>query len=267
MTMSLAELRAQPHLSVSRIKTVLQCPKKFALQYIERSVPAFRPAVLAFGSAWHETIGHHLLYSTAEKPLPREALHQLFRDCFQAEVTRDGPPVLFADDEGDVGASVELGIRMLNVFLAEVPLPETVIGVEVPFSLELVDAETGEIAHAPLIGGIDAIIAEEGRPSIWELKTAARLWAADTIAYDLQMTAYAMAAREMGHANPDLKLVVMTKTTTPRVQIEHLVRHRSDEDEFVDTAFSVMNAIRAGVDYRVRGWPCRTCPFAGACGA
>jgi hypothetical protein len=43
MTMSLADLRAILHLSVSRLETFLQCPHKYALQYIECAERAIRP--------------------------------------------------------------------------------------------------------------------------------------------------------------------------------------------------------------------------------
>jgi len=62
-------------------------------------------------------------------------------------------------------------------------------------------------------------------------------------------------------------LLVTTKTKTPDVQIERLVRHERDEDEFVHVAFGVHRAIAAGVDYPKRDWGCRSCPFADRCGA
>jgi hypothetical protein len=99
MFMSLADLRAMPHVSVSQLKTFLSCPKKFYFQYIEKAEPAFRPVALAFGTAWHTVIGHHLTHSTRELPVPREELRDLLRRELEAEVMRDGIPVLFDDEE------------------------------------------------------------------------------------------------------------------------------------------------------------------------
>ena len=62
-------------------------------------------------------------------------------------------------------------------------------------------------------------------------------------------------------------LLVTTKTKTPDVQVEHLVRHRRDEREFAEIAFGVHRAIGAGADHPIRGWQCRGCPYADACGA
>ena len=63
MNHQLTELRKKPHTSISAIKTFLTCPRKFHLQYVLKLQPAFRPAALVFGSAWHETIGAWLTSS------------------------------------------------------------------------------------------------------------------------------------------------------------------------------------------------------------
>jgi hypothetical protein len=265
-SISLADLRAIPHLSVSQLKTYIQCPKKHRLQYIERIAPAFRPIALAFGTAWHTVIGHHLSHSTREEPVSREELRDLLRQSFEAEVMKDGIPVLFDNEDGNLGTSIDLGIRMLDVFLDKVPLPDKVLGVEVPFVLELAHPVTGEIASLPLIGAIDAIVMEGGASGLWELKTGAKKWSADQLEYDPQPTAYAMAARELGYDDPALTLLVTTKGKEPQVQIERLVRHRADKQELAETALTMLHAVNAGIDYRVRGWGCKTCAHAGVCG-
>jgi putative RecB family exonuclease len=267
MTMSLADLRAIPHLSVSQLKTFLQCPKKYTLQYLERAEPAFRPIALAFGTAWHETIGAHLLPQVKDQYLSREELQALFRDSLTEEVSKEGPPVLFDDADEDLGKCVDLGLRMLDEFILRVPRPDQVLDVERAFVLELAHPVTGEIAPVPFIGAIDAIVVDGGKTQVWETKSAKRIWTRDLLEFDVQITAYAMAARELGHDDPELKLLVTTKTKEPQVQIERLVRHRADRQELAETALTVLQAVSAGVDYRVRGWGCKTCAHSGACGA
>jgi putative RecB family exonuclease len=263
-SMSLADLRAIPHLSVSQLKTFLQCPKKYTLQYIERAEPAFRPIALAFGTAWHETIGAHLLPHVKDQYLSREELRTLFRDVLTEEVSKEGPPVLFEDEE-DLGQTVDLGLRMLDAFILGVPRPDEVLDVERAFVLELAHPVTGEIAPVPMIGAIDAIVVDAGRPAVWELKTGKKKWSADQLEWDAQMTCYAMAAHELGHDDPELKLLVTTKAKEPQVQVERLLRHRADRQELAETALTVLQAVNAGIDYRVRGWGCKTCTHAGVC--
>jgi hypothetical protein len=106
-----------------------------------------------------------------------------------------------------------------------------------------------------------------GRTEIWELKTGKKKFSADQLEYDPQPTAYVMAARELGYEDAGVKLLVTTKTREPDVQIERLVRRRADERELAETVLDVLHAVRAGVDVRIRGWGCRSCAFAGVCGA
>ena len=262
MTLSLNDLRALPHLSVSQIKTFVQCPKKYALQYIERHAPAFRPMAFAFGTAFHEAAAVHLSVDTTP-----EQLAALFRDSVTRAADADGPPLLFDDDEADLGATIDLGLRMLDAFVTKVPRPAEVLGVEVPFALELAHPVTGEIAPVPLIGAMDALVVDRGGVRIWEIKTSKKKWSADQIEFDAQSTAYVMATRTLGYDDASATLLVATKTKTPDVQIVDVVRHRRDESELVETALTVLRATEAGIDHRIRNWACKTCPYADACSA
>ncbi|MBI2393709.1 MAG: PD-(D/E)XK nuclease family protein [Deltaproteobacteria bacterium] len=260
----LAELRALPHLSVSQLKTFIQCPRKYALAYVHGVAPQFRPIALAFGTAWHEAVGFHLTASTKAQQAERNEVKTIFRERLSIAVEGDATPVLFDDDE-DLGKVIDHGIKMLDVFLDRLPIPERVIGVELPFSLEIVDPEFGDVLEVPLIGALDALVIHDGRPAVLELKTAKKKWSTDQLEYDLQPTAYAMAAEQLGYDNPDVVLLVATKTSKPDVQIERLVRTKADRDDLAVTAQSVTAAIAAGIDHPIRGWACRGCPYAHAC--
>ena len=258
MQPSLAELRQQPHTSISAIKSFLQCPRKYRLQYLDRVRPAFRSAALVLGSAWHDTIDEWLLADHAEP----EALRAHLRDGLVRRL-RDAD-VLFDDDDEDEDNLVDMSLRMLDAFVATVPKPERTLGVEVSFALELTCPTTGEVLPVRLIGSVDALIVENGVETLWELKTSRRRWSADQLEFDMQPSAYQMAARSLGY-DPELTLLVTTKWARPVVQVERLVRHGRDERELIETIFSVHRAAEAGVDHTMRGWQCRTCAWAGAC--
>ncbi len=264
---TLTELRAKPHTSVSQLKTYLMCPRRYYFQYVLRMRPAFTALALVFGTAWHETIGQHLLRSRREHHVPVDDLKEHLRDGLIRGIGATGAPVLFEEEEQDVGAVVDLATRMLQVFLDRVPLPDVVHGVEVPFGLELAHPVTGEMLRVPLVGAMDAIVEVDGVTSIWELKTGKKKWAADQLDFDIQPTAYAIAGRALGYKNTGATLLVATKGRKPDVQIEQLLRHHRDERELAEVAFSVHRAVDAGIDHPLRGWQCRTCPFADACGA
>ena len=260
MNHSLIELRKKPHTSVSAIKEYLLCPRRFFLHYILKIEPAFRPVALVFGSAWHTVISRWLLRDGVE----HAELQEHLRDELVARIQGENN-VLFDDADEDEGTVVDTAVSMLDVFLAKVPRPEQTLGVEIPFELELAHPQTGELLDAPLIGALDAVVLEGGKGAIWELKTAKKKWSPDQFEFDLQATAYGVAARHEGYDGAELRFLITTKTKKPDVQRETVVRHRGDEDELVEIAFGVRTAVEAGVDYPNRGWQCGTCPYAGEC--
>ena len=125
---------------------------------------------------------------------------------------------------------------------------------------------TGEVLDRPLIGSMDAIVIDQGKAAVWELKTAKRKWTADQFEFDPQLTAYRIGARSLGLDEAELKVLVTTKTLKPDVQVERIVRHDRDEVELIEQVFSVVRAVEAGLDHRLRGWACRGCAYAGVCG-
>lgn len=256
----LIELRKKPHTSVSAIKTFLSCPRKFHLQYVVKTQPAFRPAALVFGSTWHETIGVWLTDDNAGM----EQLRQHLRDGLTARL-RGENNVLFDDEQEDEGSLVDTAVRMLDAFITLVPRPEKTLAVEWAFQLELTHPVTGEVLPLPLIGALDAVVLEGGRGAVWELKSGKRRWSADQFEFDLQATTYGIAAREGGYDGVDLKFLITTKTAKPDVQRETVIRHRADEQELAEIVFGVRRAVEAGVTHPNRGWQCGTCAFAAAC--
>jgi CRISPR/Cas system-associated exonuclease Cas4 (RecB family) len=297
---TLAELRSKPHTSISQLKAFLQCPKKYEFQYITKIMPAFRPLALVFGTAWHTAIGCYLLGTGDIQPPTEEELQDVLRDELARGIAAEDVPVLFEEEEQDVGAVTDVAMKMLHVFLEKIPLPTRVLGVEVPFAVQMADDVGGEVLPMPLVGALDAIVEEEqpeeiqpgeeqrradapgGTPAqaepeerprgnttprrtIWELKTGKKKWSRDQLDFDMQPTAYVTAARALGHGDTAVKLLVSTKGKTADVQVERLVRHDRDERELVQVALSVHRAVAAGVDHPLRGWQCSTCPFAYAC--
>ncbi len=250
------------HFSASSLREYVTCPKKWTLHRIERVAPAFRPVAFAFGTAWHHAIGYHLECSTPDAPVSVDELIDLFGTTLDAELVGD-IPVLFEDDETP-DTLTEKARQMMAVFQRDVPLPETVIGTELAFSATLFEPDTGE-ELVPLVGSIDAIVDQNHRPTVWELKTSKRKWGQDQLEFDMQSTCYRLGAQNLGYEDPAIQLVVTTKSKQPSVQIDDVVRHPRDEDELAELAASVLRGVRAGYDARIRGWQCRSCPYAHEC--
>lgn len=256
---------AIPYLSVSKIKTFLMCPRRYKLQYIEKLVPEFRSAALAFGSAWHAAVGHFLLGSTGDTRVPNDELSDVFRASLERDLADDTVPVLFDDEESSFDELVKKAREMLEVFGREYALPDRVVSVEEPFVLELVDPATCEALDVPLVGAIDALIERAGKVLVMEVKSSKRKWSADQIEFDLQTTAYIQAARRLRYDDAEAELVITTKATKPTLQVERLARHPRDDRELAELAFGVVHAVTSRVFHRARGWQCRSCAYAGAC--
>lgn len=254
--------------SVSQVKCYLRCPRQFELKYIRGVPPAFLPVPLVFGSAFHAALA--AFYGEMEvsgTPLRRD--HVL--DVFRTEWARalDGPVPLQVDEEDDAtGNLVDKGVSMLHAFVehAEKTIGEMkVLAVESSFAVAIHDPDTGEALEEQLVGTMDLMVVDHGRRVVVEHKTSSKKWSSDQLRYDIQPTAYKMAARQAGMGDVGLRLQVITKTKVPVVQIADITRDDQDEEDFVRTAVGVLKAIDSGVSYPVRGWACRGCPYAHAC--
>lgn len=261
MPESLIELRKKPHLSISAVKSWLQCPRRFALQYTERARPDYVPAALILGSAWHAAVAGWL-----DKTADDQALDEQLREDLRDRLGRVDLPVLFDDAEEDAERFVERAVGIFKIFRESVARPRTVLGTEIAFATEMAHPQTGEVLPVPVIGAIDAIVVEDdGVGSLWELKTAKKKWSPDQAEFDPQVTVYRRAARELGYAGVRLRILVTTKTREPQVQVLDVTRNDGDEAELAELFFEVHRAIEAGVAPRQRGWACRTCQYASSC--
>ena len=252
------------------MKTFLRCPAFYFFKYVRREEPAFVPVNLAFGTAIHAALAaYYQELKVAKEPLRRDLVLDVFRDAW--EKAAEGPVPLQPDDEDDsLEQLTDKGVSMLHAFhehAGRTAAGTDVVSVEKSFAVPIRDVETGEVLEEQLVGTIDLVVSEGGRQVIIEHKTAAKKYGLDQLRFDIQPTAYKLAAREMGVGDVGLKFQVITKTKTPAVQIAEVQRDDQDEDDLLKTIVGVLRAIDAGADHPVRGWACRSCPFAGPCRA
>ncbi|HEX4334332.1 MAG TPA: PD-(D/E)XK nuclease family protein [Polyangiaceae bacterium] len=254
-----------PYLSCSQIRTFLQCPRQYHFRYVEKVPPEFRSVALAFGTAWHQAVGHFLGKSTVGALVTVEELREVFRTALESELADDAVPVLFDDDESSTDGLVAKGREMFEEFVDRYRLPDRVLAIEEPFLLELMHPATGEAVGVPLVGAIDALVERDGSVVVTEFKSSKRRWSTEQLEHDIQITTYLAAARKLGYADAGAELVITTKSRKPDLQLERLVRGRGDYKELAELALGVIKAVDAGVDHRIRGWQCRSCAHAGAC--
>jgi len=251
------------YVSVSQIKTWLMCPRKYELKYVRGVAPAFVPVNLAFGSAVHAAFAaYYNEIKVSGVPLRRDLVLDTFRAAWAKAAEGDVP--LQADEDGDPGVMIDKGVSMLHAFYEQAGTPE-VVSVEHGFTITLHDLDTGEPLEEKLVGTMDLLIREEDRVVVVEHKTAARKYTADQLAYDIQPTAYQIAARESGLGEVALRFQIVTKSKVPAVQVVDIHRDDQAETDFLRTAIGVLKAIDNGISYPVRGWQCRSCQYESAC--
>jgi hypothetical protein len=137
--------------------------------------------------------------------------------------------------------------------------------VEQPFAVSVSDPNTGEVLEEQLVGAVDAVVREGDRRILLEQKTAARRYGPHQLGFDLQPTAYKLAARLGGLGEVGVRYQIVTKGKKPALQVEDAVRGERDEDDLLRTALGVLRSIDAGVDFPIRGPLCDSCGYAYAC--
>lgn len=253
------------HFSVSQMKTWLMCPKKFEMRYVRGAQPEFVPMPLAFGTAFHSALAYHYQWLMRGEPAPVEEVKVRFVDAFK--LAKNGTVPLQEDEDGTgFDEAMAKGLQMLDVTLAHPSAqPKKVVGVEVPFTVDLYNAATGETLEEKLVGVIDLVTEEDGRRVLVEHKTSARKYTLDILTNDTQLSAYSFAAERLGWGEVGLRYSVTTKTKTPALQVEDVRRDEGDQADFLATALGVLTAIDAGVSFPIRGWGCKGCPYRRRC--
>ena len=261
---ALAVLRAESHVSVSAITCYLQCPRAHEHRYILHTPPSHRSGALAFGSAMHTALA--LLYRRLMEGQPEPSSAELeaaFADAWHRELGSSVPVLLDAAETEDT--ALDRGVKLVRLFHARAARPHRVVAAEEPFSVELCDPITGVVLDERLVGVFDAVVQEGDSYQVLEHKTGARRWSQDRLAFDLQVSAYALAAPLMGFGQADVCIQLLLKTKEPALELYHPFRAERDLQELLLTVTGVLVAAQARAFYPVRGWHCRGCPYAGPC--
>jgi CRISPR/Cas system-associated exonuclease Cas4 (RecB family) len=256
------------YVSVSQLKAWLRCSQAYFYKYVLGAEPEFLPVALAFGSAFHQALAsYYTEVKMSGAPLALDHVQDVFRDAWERQVS--GPVPLQSDDDQDEVAHVDKAMQMLAAFhtSAEAALVGHVVeGVELGFTVDLHDPDRAERLDEQLVGSMDLVLrGADGTRIVVEHKSAAKRYTPDQLVNDIQLTAYSLAAKQLGLGDVRLQFQVVTKTKAPTVQREFVQRSTAEEREFERMAVLVLRAIDNGVFFPVRGPHCRTCPFQRRC--
>jgi CRISPR/Cas system-associated exonuclease Cas4 (RecB family) len=246
-------------LSASQLTTFLMCARKWAFRYVEEAPPEFRSSALAFGSAVHSALEWiHLEKLEGRAPDPDVAAR-----IFRADWTAETEGRLrwkedeVADDLRDKGeALVRLYIEKYRDL--------SIRAAELPFEIDLVDPETGEVMEHRLRGYFDLLLPED---TLVEIKTSARRFDEENLRRRIQLSAYAYTYRRMYGRDPTITVVTLLKTKKPAIEESTTPRTKEDDAFFVHLASEVARGIDAGAFPPNPGIFCRDCEHQTSCAA
>jgi putative RecB family exonuclease len=227
-------------LSVSRIRTYMQCPMLYRWRYDLAVEPEFTSADLVFGSAIHHAIAE---FHGSSNTLDGPEMMSCFTDYWDAaRATVDD--LRFRTPEGKlVRKAAAMCEAYVNRF-QDVKADET----ELLFQIPLIDPASGagDPSHS-LNGCIDMV----ANGTIYEFKTSARSHSQRDADQSIQLTAYSLAYEYLyDEPAKGLHLVTLTKTKEPKVHVVSTQRNAKDYQRLMEMAEGVVEAFSEGIFYR-----------------
>jgi len=234
-------------LSPTAVENYRRCPQQFLFGYLW-SLREGPRANMSFGSVMHTTIKRFVEQLRKGVRLPFEEVSRIF----ETEWSSAG-----YEDEYQEGEYKKDGIEQLRAFHAGVLAePPVVLEQEKAFELPLED-------NAVIAGRMDQINQLGNRDvEIVDYKTGKPKKEADA-RRDLQLSLYALAAKEVLELNP-VALVFHYLLTNER---QVTTRERKQLDEAVEIVHEAAANIRAGEFSPKPGYHCRNCAFKPICPA
>ena len=247
-------------ISASQATTYLLCPLKYRFQYVDRIPKPFRSSALAFGTSVHAAIEWFHRERIAGRAPDPASVAAIFAGDWQAQNLE---PLAFKERETPDGLA-ELGQRMLQLYVEQLRDEPAPLAVEEPFEVDLADPVTGELFDLRLRGRIDLL--EEGETLV-DIKTAGRSFESRGLERHLQLSTYALVYLLLRNRIPHLRLDVLLKTKTPRVERMLTVRTVEDLAWTAHLLRRVAGSIASGHFFPNPGWPCGECEYFAHCQA
>jgi putative RecB family exonuclease len=242
----------EPHLSVSQLRTYMQCPLQYFFRYV---CGVERPPTpeLILGRTIHETLHDNYRQKIeSHRDLPLSQITDIFSDHWDREVKE----AEFQDDENS-GHFKDQGIQLPTAYHQGVSPVVQPIEVEKEFLFD-----TG-VTELPLKGYIDLI---DDQHYIIDHKTSKRSFPKDAADRNIQLTAYALAHRKLyGDKERGVRMDIMVKTKQPKIQQLQSTRSQADIDRFLRLAKNVEDDIKAGIFYPNENYMCSPCGYREMC--
>ena len=244
------------HFSYSQLMTMLACPYKYRLQYIEGREWDILPSAIVFGGAIHDTLKdfHRALLDGSDSDFAAS-----FKETF-AESCQDAT---FKDDSefDDLMLKGEQLIAEYTDSFSHLKPQE----VEMEFRLPLVNTFTGDLLEKDIVGRVDLIADGD---CVYELKTGASRMPVTAVNENLQLILYGWAFRIIyGRMPQKLVLVNLVKTKKPQIQVLDAMADPEREKKLLHLMFQVNEAIERECFYPNprSSYGCGSCCYSVSC--
>jgi RecB family exonuclease len=240
------------HISVTQLKMYLRCPLQYFFRY-GCGLKVQPTGDMLLGRTVHQAIKDNYrqkLQSYEDLPLSD------MTDIFDYHWEQETKEAEFPLDE-DSGKLKDQGIGMIKAYHETVSPTIQPLEVEREFLIE-----NGN-NMLPLKGYIDLI---DDKGTIIDHKTSKKSYPPDSAQKDLQLTAYALAYRQLyGEEENGVRLDVMVRNKQPKIQQLSGKRSDSDIKRFQRISGNVLRGIREGVYYPNEGYMCGICGYGEMC--
>jgi putative RecB family exonuclease len=249
-------------ISASQVVTYLLCPLKYRFQYVDRIEKPFRSSALAFGTSVHAAIEWFHRERIAGRTPDAQAVESIFAADWYAQNLE---PLVFKEKESKEGLA-DMGRKMLQTYVQHALGEPVPLAVEESFEVDLMDPTTGELFDLRLRGRIDLL--EEGETLV-DVKTASRAFGSrgPELERHLQLSTYALVFLLRNSRIPKLRLDVLLKTKTPRVERLETARTVEDLAWTAHLIRRVAGSIASGRFHPNPGWICSECEYFAHCQA
>ena len=245
-------MSGQEHISVTQLKMYLRCPLQYFLRYgCGLKVPPTGDMLL--GRTVHQAISDNY----KQKLMSYEDLSLSdMTDIFDYHWEQETKEVEFKPNE-DPGKLKDQGIDLIKAYHENISPTIQPLEVERGFLIE----NGNDIL--PLKGYIDLI---DDQGIIIDHKTSKKSYPPNSAEKDLQLTAYALAYRQLyGEEENGVRLDVMVRTKQPKIQQLSGKRTVDDINRFLRIARQVEQGINGEVFYPNEGYMCNICGYGEMC--
>ena len=260
--MNLAQLRDQPHLSVSSINDYLDCGLLFKFSRVDKLPPEFKADALVYGTAIHAVLAEFYEALKTGQKMSAKQLQEIFeihwrRLAFEREDIKYKP-------EKDYDTLLLEGKELLAIFHQKLPEDEgEIIGIEQAFQFWL------DGLPVPIIGAYDLVLEDPAEViTIVDHKTSGKAYANSEVERNFQLTVYHMAARANGFEDREilLRLDCLIKTKSPKFEQYYATRSEIEERKAIKKILAVYEGIQKGVFIpNDSSWKCAGCAYKKAC--